>query len=914
MIDIYSSLVEWSKKLPGWERDALRRVVSFGAPDAESVGELVAMAKAESGIAGVVPKPLPLAAEHVSGSRTPSEVVVLDSMHGVKNANALATGQRLAFARAGLTVIYGENGSGKSGYARVLRRACRARRASDILNHVGSVSPGVPEASFTVTKGNAAPHDVRWVQGEPPPDELAAFCVFDRECERSFIDDEGETAFVPDGLDAFQELASVVAQVKQNLIDEERRTLPSDGALDDIRREVLAPPEAVALLGGIVAGKTADAYERMLATVSTFCASTDEIKKFEQLELKLAELKINDPLKRGADLRRFAQSVEGCTRTWRSLGGALADEGIVRLRGLIDREREAKKALVSVASGALADVPGLGSDPWRAMYQAAAAYATEHVHPGVDFPNTGDGASCPLCLQLMDSNAKARFERFHAYMTRAAERTAEQASKARASASKAMLDALPTEVDEHSLQVLHERDPAVAAAARGVPAAISARQQAIVAAIASSNWASIPTIDGKQLDTVEGAVAALRADAVSAEKLADPQARAALQTERNALAGRIEIGKRQARIKETIAKFREAARLLACHGKISTNTITAKGSELATELLTDGLIKGFEAEMTALGAADRISVKVGHRGDKGRSLYSLTLAGARGGGWNRSQVLSEGEQRVVAFAYFLAETRLAPSPVGIIVDDPVSSLDHRWCGPIAERLSLLAGDRQVIIFTHSISFYVQLERCATEGQVPFHAQFLVRRAGVPGHCDALASPSEKLGVAVRVTALNEEVKQLRSLHGDDADGRGYRDAANGFVDRMRGAWERAVEEVVLNRVVERFDDVVKTQSLRGVVCDDETFKAVNDAMSRLSANTQAHDKGAGHVGSVRSPDEFARDLKALEVFVSDHKKKRKDVDTRREELRTPPAAQVAARDEVATPAPPQAPPSAKRVH
>ena len=42
---------------------------------------------------------------------------------------ALAREQTLEFQPAGLTVIYGDNASGKSGYARILKKVCRARAA-----------------------------------------------------------------------------------------------------------------------------------------------------------------------------------------------------------------------------------------------------------------------------------------------------------------------------------------------------------------------------------------------------------------------------------------------------------------------------------------------------------------------------------------------------------------------------------------------------------------------------------------------------------------------------------------------------------------------------------------------------------------------------------------------------------------
>ena len=51
---------------------------------------------------------------------------------------------------------------------------------------------------------------------------------------------------------------------------------------------------------------------------------------------------------------------------------------------------------------------------------------------------------------------------------------------------------------------------------------------------------------------------------------------------------------------------------------------------------------------------------------------------------------------------------------------------------------------------------------------------------------------------------------------------------------LRETWERLVEEVLLYRVVERFGSDVKTQSLKGVVVDDDDYKTIFWAMKRAS--------------------------------------------------------------------------------
>lgn len=73
------------------------------------------------------------------------------------------------------------------------------------------------------------------------------------------------------------------------------------------------------------------------------------------------------------------------------------------------------------------------------------------------------------------------------------------------------------------------------------------------------------------------------------------------------------------------------------------------------------------------------------------------------------KILSEGEQRAVSIANFLTEVNMDANNRGIVLDDPVSSLDHRRRTRIAERLLEEACRRQVIVFTHEISFFMEMK-------------------------------------------------------------------------------------------------------------------------------------------------------------------------------------------------------------
>jgi hypothetical protein len=115
-----ANILSWSADSPSWQRDALRRLATRPSLEPAEIDELVAICKGDTPAA-------PLEAAHLREPNRDQGEVHLRQMHSVRHVNALAADQRLTLHRVGLTIIYGDNGSGKSGYARVLKRACRAR-------------------------------------------------------------------------------------------------------------------------------------------------------------------------------------------------------------------------------------------------------------------------------------------------------------------------------------------------------------------------------------------------------------------------------------------------------------------------------------------------------------------------------------------------------------------------------------------------------------------------------------------------------------------------------------------------------------------------------------------------------------------------------------------------------------------
>jgi AAA domain, putative AbiEii toxin, Type IV TA system len=229
--------------------------------------------------------------------------------------------------------------------------------------------------------------------------------------------------------------------------------------------------------------------------------------------------------------------------------------------------------------------------------------------------------------------------------------------------------------------------------------------------------------------------------------------------------------------------------------------------------------------------------------------------------------VSEGEQRCLSIAAFFAELSTADDPSGIVFDDPVSSLDYRWREGVARRLVEEAKTRQVIVFTHDVVFLLLLKQLAEEldvEQLDQHVRYLSKGAGV---C-AEELPWVALPVKKKIGYLKNEWraadKLFRNGHQD-----AYEKEAKHLYGLLREAWERALEEVLLGGVVERFRPSVQTQHIATIAdVKSEDCRTLDAAMTKCSRWLPGHDQAAAARAAVPEPPELKRDIDALENWVA----------------------------------------------
>ena len=151
-----SLLVEWANQQDHWVRMIVSDVLSTRQQASEKkIEEAFAVCLSEKDLSEEPLTPVPKLALDQE-TQEEGQALRLVSLSRVKHVNRLAPDQEIAF-NPSMTLLYGENATGKSGYVRILKSIAAVRSAEDVLPDINSASaPLPPEAELTFSLNGKA--------------------------------------------------------------------------------------------------------------------------------------------------------------------------------------------------------------------------------------------------------------------------------------------------------------------------------------------------------------------------------------------------------------------------------------------------------------------------------------------------------------------------------------------------------------------------------------------------------------------------------------------------------------------------------------------------------------------------------------------------------------------------------------
>lgn len=846
-------LCEWVGQQPAWQQDLSRRLLQKPQLDDAEYEEALAVVLAAHGAledGEQAPEPYGVALQDFPAAAQAGESPRLISFGRVRGVGALSDADALRFVPHGLTVVFGANAAGKSSFVGALKVVCRAvDRDSVLRSNVFAEDPDEQVANLETVTGGAEPLGRRVDLRDPQEPQMGSISVFDSGCAELYIDNENAIAFVPSALLLLARLHPTQNRMRADVEHRLHRARARKPQFVDVAEETDARRRMELL-------RPETDLQELRSFVTLSAAESDRLNA---LRAAAAAADANEAEQHANAAVREASQASSLVEALGALADALSDERVEAL-ATAAVEVAASKAAVETAAAQFVGLPiqDVGDAAWQRMWEAAREFiATGTAHRA--FPPAA-GLPCPLCLQPLSAAAAESLRHFESHVNSALSQQAHSAVLA--------FDQRLAELDDQKvarcrggfLDTLREGD---AELAHSIETFVQSAEACMNAMRAAPDSTAHPPLTSDPRKQLQAWAEARRQHAEVLRAAVRPEEAARLRAELAELNARSNVASRMDDVQTAVAELARIDGLEAAFSDLNTNRVTRCQRELAETAVTRALEAKLTQEMNALGCG-HVPAELRARGAGGETIVGVQLVGATGAP-AVSEILSEGEQRALSLAFFLAEVGTAEHDGGIILDDPVSSLDDQRRAYIARRLVEEAQNRQVVVFTHDMSFVADLGDQAKKRDVPVENQWVWRDGDAPGRVDS-EPPFNAKNVRTRVGALAQRIQNWDNQPPPGNQDDALRRVTDLYRD-MRTTWERGVEERLFRGVVQRFQREVKTMSLARVEITDELKQVVESGMTRCS--TFLHDAAEGTLTSIPSRTEISADFAILDQFERD---------------------------------------------
>ena len=844
-------LSKWFSERPQWLQIAATRLLQKSELTDKDVSELTIFCQQEAD--GKLPKTtcsFPAAAF----SQGTAGTLRLCSISDVEGVNALAPKKPLEFGKGNITIVYGNNGSGKSGYVRLLKHVCGAREAGTLHRNVYKPDNTVQRACISFEQDGILKSHM-W-SGQGICNDLNSVDIFDTSFGKVFVSSEDEVSYEPPVLSFFSSLILTCEKVaaamdaESNRLQSKKPNIPADKKVT---------PEGV-WYESISAKTTIQGIEKHSAF-----GSSDETE-IQTLQQRLAE---QAPAEKAKQLRKQKQHIDTLVQDTKKYLEQLSDENCRRIiaakKKSILKKKAADTAAEEVFSGS--ELEGIGSDVWKELWEAARNYSVSAAYKDAEYPNVSDDSRCVLCHQTLTQEAKERLISFENFVKGEMQKAATDAAKEYETASQT-IEALPT------LETLKTRIDAagippdeIASQVTDFFAQLQLRKD-LLPGIDSEEAIPDPLLSPKWIEEANAQSKSLGELAAKYDEDAKSDNREEIKKKLNSLQARKWLSEHRAAIDEEVNRLKLLNQIQEAKKSTNTKALSQKKGELAEALITDAFVQRFNAELKTLGASQVKVELVKSKVSKGRVLHKLQLRGATQSGL--ADVLSEGENRIVSIAAFLADVTGKSNQAPFIFDDPISSLDQSYEEAVVQRLIELSQDKQVIVFTHRLSLL---------GTVRHFAEKKTNKPDVVSIRTADWGTGEPAPIPLSQSDIKSALNILMNQRYQDAkkasENGEFEHAAillKSICSDFRTLVERSVENDLLCGVVQRFQRPVHTLKLKELAkLTDKDCNFLDSLMTKYSAFE--HSQPTEAPVELPAADDLLADMNSLKVWREEYGKR-----------------------------------------
>lgn len=837
-------LKEWISGRPAWMQEAANRIFKTGSLTETDLDELTSLCLSGTTTANsgddAEPTSAPATVEKADSTADEEYSLRLSQIKDINGVNALAPKKPLEFGPNNLTVIYGGNGTGKSSYVRLLKHACGAREPGELHGNVFSDDEIDPYCLFKI-QSCGTDSDFSWAHSTGQADELSGVVIYDTACGDIYLTKENEVAYEPHILHIFTELIRACGKISANLKDK-RTKLPS-------KLPVLPESYKDTDLGKWY--RTLKLTTKRNEIDDNCCFAEDDEKKLQGLTQRLLE---KSPAAKALELTNKKKQLDALIVKLEHFNSKLSDTSctkIITARKDVATKKETAKV---AAKKIFADAPleSIGSETWKGLWEQARKYSTEKAYPQEIFPFTGDEARCVLCQQPLLEDSKQRLTDFENYIKGELQKEALKAEES----YQELIDGVDNVFSDEELTekciAAGMDDEQMVKTVKEIFASFQARKNELTNVDTAENlplFSENPkeqlTLQSKKYETK---IKEYSEDAKK-EDLGD------LKDQKVQLETRKWLTDNKASIVEEIGRSQNIEKIKKAEATTGTGPISTQKGAFAEKLITKAFIDRFNTELKILGAG-KISVElVKTRASKGRILHQVQLKKCKKAGINTSQILSEGEHRIVSLAAFIADVEGKQQNTPFIFDDPISSLDQDYEVAVVKRLVQLAATRQVIVFTHRLSLLALIQHYGKSIK-PYIIclQHQPWGAGEPGDTP-LQTQKPKAALNSLIQEYIPPAKKIYNNEGVTA----YETQAKGICSEFRILLERTIEHELLGDVIQRDRRTVYTGKINRLLkIEDSDCQMFDEMMTKYSSyeHAQTHETPV----TLPDPEELLADV------------------------------------------------------
>jgi len=400
-----NQIIEWLKNQPYWLQYSGNQILEGQVIDETLLSNTLIYFNEDNGLKTIENEQTPIVFNEVETIvESTSNDILLQTIRDIENVNALVSGQEIEINK-NLTVIYGNNGTGKSGYIRLLNNAFyNSRGDKNILSNVFNESAnGQPTCKFVFTS-NGGSFD-KFYPSDKNCFEFSQYSVFDTQSVKIHLDNENQLNFTPSGFDFFEKILQLFEELKSKINNEINSLKKPNPFLIHFQNdnEIRKTVESL----------NSHTDNEKLKTFATY--TVEDAEKLESIKKKIAELKALNIQEKISDFEKLQRELTDFIQKQQNILNFLSQEKIDYCHSLIDKLHNAQVLVNEEGIKSLEkyDIDLVGRQPWRDFIIAAQHYKSQieiQKGDGNNYPNEGD--RCLFCLQPITGQEKLLIETY----------------------------------------------------------------------------------------------------------------------------------------------------------------------------------------------------------------------------------------------------------------------------------------------------------------------------------------------------------------------------------------------------------------------------------------------------------------------------------------------------------------------